>query len=164
MTLHDVALAQGYWRRNPPLRVLAVAIAASLGIPPDRLTPAKTVKDLTAADYDLTPKSGHMTLEQMEPFGSGNPAPVLLADDLQVVGEPKCVGKTEGHLSFKVRQQSKELKAIAFNLADRAGDLMSREGRCCLAFTPRLNEYNGFKSIEIVVKDFQPGPKATLGG
>jgi single-stranded-DNA-specific exonuclease len=105
-----------------------------------------------------------LTLEQMEPFGSGNPAPVLLADDLRVVGEPRCVGKTEGHLSFKVRQQSKDIKAIGFNLADRVGELMSQEGRCCLVYTPRLNEWNGFKSIEIVVKDFQPGPKATLGG
>jgi single-stranded-DNA-specific exonuclease len=105
-----------------------------------------------------------LTLEQMEPFGSGNPPPVLLADDLQVVGEPKVVGATERHVSFKVRQQSREIKAIGFNLVDRLGELMSQEGRCCLAFTPRLNEWNGYKSVEIVVKDFQPGPKATLGG
>jgi single-stranded-DNA-specific exonuclease len=105
-----------------------------------------------------------LTLEQMEPFGSGNPAPVLLADDLQVVGEPRVVGNGERHLSFKVRQQSKEIKAIGFNLVDRAGELMSQGGRCCLAFTPKLNEWNGFKSVEIEIKDFQPGPKATLGG
>lgn len=66
MTLHDVAIAQGYWRRNPPLRVLVMAVAASLGIPMDRLIPAKTVKDMTAKDFDLTPKSGHMTFEQFE--------------------------------------------------------------------------------------------------
>jgi single-stranded-DNA-specific exonuclease len=103
-----------------------------------------------------------MTLEQMEPFGSGNPAPVLLADDLQVVGEPKVV--KERHLSFRVQQQSKVVKAIGFNFVDRAAELMSQQGRCCLAFTPKLNEWNGFKSTEIEVKDFQPGPKATLGG
>ena len=105
-----------------------------------------------------------LTLEQMEPFGSGNPAPVLLADDLQIVGEPKVVGNGERHLSFRVQQESKVIKAIAFNFVDRARDLMSAGGRCCLAFTPKLNEWNGFKSVEIEVKDFQPGPRATLGG
>jgi single-stranded-DNA-specific exonuclease len=105
-----------------------------------------------------------MTLEQLEPFGSGNPAPVLLADDLQVVGEPRVVGASERHVSFKVRQQTREIKAIGFNLVDRLGELMSQGGRCCLAFTPRLNEWNGYKSTEMIVKDFQPGPKATLGG
>jgi single-stranded-DNA-specific exonuclease len=104
------------------------------------------------------------TLELMEPFGAGNPAPVMLADDLQIVGEPRVVGAGERHVSFRVRQQTKELKAIGFNFVDRLEELMSQGGRCCLAFTPRLNEWNGFKSTEMLVKDFQPGPRATLGG
>ncbi len=66
MTLPDVMIYQGYWRRNPPLRILVATVAAALGIPLDKLSPPKTVKDLTAADYDLTPKVGHMTLEMFE--------------------------------------------------------------------------------------------------
>ena len=66
MTLHDVSLMSGYWRRNPPLRVIVATVAAALGVPTDRLFPAKTVKDLTAKDFDLTPKKGHMTFEQFE--------------------------------------------------------------------------------------------------
>jgi len=66
MTLHDLAIAQGYWRRNPPLRVLVSAVAASLGIPLEKMFAPKSVKDLTARDYDLTPGPGHMTFEQME--------------------------------------------------------------------------------------------------
>ena len=33
----------------------------------------------------------------------------------------------------------------------------------CLAFTPRVNEWQGNKSIELEVSDFQPGPEAKLG-
>ncbi len=66
MTLHDVEMAHGYWRRNPSLRVLVSAVAVSLGIPLEKLLVPKTVKDLTAEDYDLTPKKGHMTFEQFE--------------------------------------------------------------------------------------------------
>ena len=101
-------------------------------------------------------------VEQLEPFGSGNPQPLLLADRLQVVGEPRRVGGGERHLSFRVRQNGKELRAIAFGMGDRAEELMSVGGQCCLAFTPRLNEWQGYRSVEIEVRDFQAGPTARL--
>ena len=66
MTLHDVSLMSGYWRRNPPLRVLISSIAVAMGVPAERLFHVKTVKDLTAEDYDMTPKKGHVTFEQFE--------------------------------------------------------------------------------------------------
>lgn len=66
MTLHDVMTAQGYWRRNPPLRILVTTVAMALGIPRENLFPEKSFKDMTAKDFDLTPKAGHMTFEQFE--------------------------------------------------------------------------------------------------
>jgi single-stranded-DNA-specific exonuclease len=98
----------------------------------------------------------------LEPYGSGNPQPVLLADRLQVVGTPRKVGGGEQHLSFRVRQNGKELRSIAFGMGDRLAELMSAGGQCCLAFTPRLNEWQGYRSVEIEVRDFQPGPTARL--
>jgi len=47
-------------------------------------------------------------------------------------------------------------------MADRAGELMSAGGHCCLAFTPRLNEWQGYRSVELEVRDFQAGPSARL--
>jgi single-stranded-DNA-specific exonuclease len=101
-------------------------------------------------------------IEQLEPYGAGNPPPLLLADRLQVVGTPRKVGDGERHLSLRVRQNGKELRGIAFGMADRFDELMSQNGQCCLVFTPRWNEWQGFKSVEIEVKDFQPGPEAKL--
>ena len=46
---------------------------------------------------------------------------------------------------------------------ERAEELMSAEGRCCLAFTPKINEWNGYRSVELEVSDFQPGAQARLG-
>ena len=101
-------------------------------------------------------------MDQLEPYGAGNPPPLLLADRLKVIGEPRKVGNGERHLSFKVRQGSKDMKAIAFGMADRCDELMSQGGICCLAFTPRWNEWQGYKSVDIEVKDFQAGPTAKL--
>jgi single-stranded-DNA-specific exonuclease len=102
-------------------------------------------------------------LAQLEPYGAGNPRPLFLAGDLQVVGEPRRIGGGERHLTFRVRQQGKELRAIAFGMGDRFEELLAAGGRCCLVFTPRLNEWQGRRSVELEVQDFQAGPQARLG-
>jgi single-stranded-DNA-specific exonuclease len=104
------------------------------------------------------------SLNQLEPYGQGNPQPLFLAGDLEVAGEPRRVGE-ERHLSFRVRQQGGSIfKAIAFNMGDRINELMSAAGRCCLVFTPRINEWQGYRNVELTVKDFQAGPRARLEG
>jgi single-stranded-DNA-specific exonuclease len=102
------------------------------------------------------------SIDKLEPYGAGNPPPLLLADRLQIVGEPRKVGNGERHLSFKVRQDRKELRAIAFAMGDRCDELMSQQGQCCLVFVPRWNEWQGYKNVEIEVKDFQAGSEAKL--
>jgi single-stranded-DNA-specific exonuclease len=80
-----------------------------------------------------------------------------------VVGEPRKVGAGERHLSFRVQQNGTVLKAIAFGMGDRAEELMSARGACCLAFTPTLNEWQGRRSVDLEVADFQAGAQARLG-
>ena len=101
-------------------------------------------------------------LDRLEPFGAGNRKPLFLAGGLEVVGEPECVGTPDRHLSFRVRQNGTILKAIAFGMADRIEELMSMDGNCCLAFTPKINEWQGRRSVDIQVSDFQAGKQARL--
>jgi len=54
------------------------------------------------------------------------------------------------------------MRAIAFGMGDRVEELMSAGGECCLVFTPRLNEWQGYRSVEIEVRDFRAGGEATL--
>jgi single-stranded-DNA-specific exonuclease len=102
-------------------------------------------------------------LDHLEPYGSDNRRPLFLAAGLQVVGAPTCVGGGERHLSFRVCQQGITLRAIAFGMSDRAEELMSAAGRCCLVFTPRLNEWQGFRRVDLEVVDLQPRAQAQLG-
>ncbi|HZY87983.1 MAG TPA: single-stranded-DNA-specific exonuclease RecJ, partial [Gemmataceae bacterium] len=102
-------------------------------------------------------------LDRLEPYGAENRRPVFLAGDLRVVGEPRKVGAGERHLSFRVRQNGTTLKAIAFGMGERAAELMSAGGACCLAFTPKVNEWQGWRSIDLEVADLQAGPQARLG-
>jgi single-stranded-DNA-specific exonuclease len=102
-------------------------------------------------------------IDRLEPYGAANPRPRFLAAELQVVGEPRRIGGGERHLSFRVRQGAASLRAVAWGLGDRAEELMSAGGQCCLAFTPRINEWNGYRSVELEVTDFRPGRQARLG-
>jgi single-stranded-DNA-specific exonuclease len=102
-------------------------------------------------------------LDRLEPYGADNRRPVFLAGNLELAGEPRKVGNGDRHLSFRVRQGGTVLKAIAFGMADRVEELTSAGGACCLAFTPKLNEWQGWRSIDLEVADFQPGPQARLG-
>jgi single-stranded-DNA-specific exonuclease len=102
-------------------------------------------------------------LDRLEPYGAENRRPLFLAGGLQVKGEPRKVGGGERHLSFSVSQPGTILRAIAWGMADRAEELMSAGGACCLAFTPKLNEWQGRRSVDLEVTDFQPGAQARLG-
>jgi single-stranded-DNA-specific exonuclease len=96
-------------------------------------------------------------LGQLEPFGVGNPKPRFATDWVELVGEPRVVGKSGDHLQFSVREDGTVRKAIAFGQAkhlDRLGD----ERRCRVAFIPILNHFNGRTSVELEVVDFKfPG-------
>jgi single-stranded-DNA-specific exonuclease len=157
------------------------AAAAGLRILPEYIDAFRArLCDYTAAHFPAGPPTPTLTLDaevplsaltygllddldRLEPYGADNLRPLFLAGGLRVVGEPRKIGGGERHLSFRVSQQGTTLRAIAWSMADRAEELMSAGGACCLAFTPRLNEWQGWRSIDLEVTDFQPGAEARLG-
>jgi single-stranded-DNA-specific exonuclease len=103
-------------------------------------------------------------LDRLEPYGAGNPKPKFLVSGVKVEG-PRLIGKEEvkKHLDFRVRQGGTAIRCVAWNMADRMEELMSASGDCCLAFTPKINEWNGNRRIELQVIDLKPGKTAELG-
>ena len=101
-------------------------------------------------------------IDRLEPYGAENPRPKFLASGLKIDGVPRKIGVGERHLSFRVRQGQSVVRAVAFGFGDRLEELMSGNGDCCLAFTPKVNEWNGRTSVEIEVIDFRPTALAPL--
>jgi single-stranded-DNA-specific exonuclease len=101
-------------------------------------------------------------LARLEPYGMENLKPLFLAGGLKLEGEPKLMGAGETHMSFRVRQNGAPLRAVAFGMADRRDELVSAGGQCNLVFTPKINDWQGQRSVELEVKDFQAGPRARL--
>src|SRR5262249_28673348 len=94
-------------------------------------------------------------ITRLEPFGAGNPRPLFLAGPVRIVGEPRGVGKGERHLRFRVQQNQTTLPAIGFGMAERSKELMSESGQCCLVFSPSFNDWQGYRSVQLEVVDFQ---------
>ena len=101
-------------------------------------------------------------IDRLEPYGAENPRPKLLASGLKLEGMPKKMGVGERHLQFRVRQGQTVLRAVAFGSGDRLEELMSGNGDVSLAFTPKVNEWQGRSSVELDVFDFRPTATAPL--
>ena len=93
-------------------------------------------------------------IDSLEPYGIGNPRPLLVANHVRIVGEPRIVGDRKNHVQLRVAQGDLTLKAIAWNMADRCKSLTA-SSLIALAFHPSINEWNGRREVQLEVKDFQ---------
>jgi single-stranded-DNA-specific exonuclease len=93
-------------------------------------------------------------IESLEPYGVGNPRPILVANRVKIVGDPRVVGERKNHVQFRVAQGGAIVKAIGWSLAERAKALTANT-LCSLAFHPSINEWNGRREVQLEVKDFQ---------
>lgn len=97
-------------------------------------------------------------LEKLEPYGAGNPRPKFLATGLLVEGARLIgSGETQRHVDFRVRQGNTAFRCVAWNMADRLEELSNSTEPLNLAFTPRINIWNGQRRLELQVLDFKHG-------
>jgi single-stranded-DNA-specific exonuclease len=95
-------------------------------------------------------------LDQLAPFGLGNPDVTLLVASCEAV-EPSTVGDGK-HLRFRVRQRERDAgSAIAFGLGTQL-DRLRREARYDLVFRLKENRWNGTVAPQLVVRHFIDAP------
>lgn len=103
-------------------------------------------------------------LNKLEPYGAGNPKPKFLASGLKLDAPPRLIGtgEVQRHMDFRVRQGDTTMRCVAWGMADRMEELMSANGDCCIAFTPKINEWKGSRKLELQVIDLKPGKTVKL--
>jgi single-stranded-DNA-specific exonuclease len=86
------------------------------------------------------------------PFGVGNPKPLFMADNVEVVSEPKVLqGK---HIKFLARHDGRVLEALGWDKADWR-HVVRRGGRVSLAFSLMTSEYLGETKTNLSVEDLK---------
>ncbi|MEZ4600515.1 MAG: single-stranded-DNA-specific exonuclease RecJ [Syntrophotaleaceae bacterium] len=88
-------------------------------------------------------------LRRLAPFGAGNPQPVFVARGV-LVQRPQVVGN--GHIRFIALQGGYSCPCIGFGLGERVSAL---NGRLDLLFAPQINEWQGRRTVQLLVKDFR---------
>lgn len=89
-------------------------------------------------------------LRHLEPFGMGNPGPVLVSRGVRVATPARKVG-TDG-LKFSLATSRGSLEAIGWGLASRA-DLLKRDARVDIAYRLEVNEYRGARTLQASILD-----------
>jgi single-stranded-DNA-specific exonuclease len=93
-------------------------------------------------------------IETLEPYGIGNPRPLLLAHRVRAAGDPRVMGDRKNHLRLRFLQGNVGMKAVAWNMGYRAAELP--DGTICsVVVQPGINEWNGRREVQLEVKDIQ---------
>ena len=93
------------------------------------------------------------SMDRFRPYGPGNPKPILVANDLSVLGYPKIVG--DNHLKMRVRKDDYQLEAIGFGLADKLKEINTAREKISMAFVLEENEWHNTRSLQARVKDIK---------
>ncbi len=91
-------------------------------------------------------------LSMLEPFGYGNPEPLLGARMLNVLN-PRVVGNN--HLKMMLKQDVVTRDAVGFNMGGFVGDVVSSKF-IDAAFIPTINEWNGGRYLQMNLKAIRP--------
>lgn len=89
-------------------------------------------------------------IHRLGPFGSGNPEPLFLGTDLNVI-EARVVG--ERHLKLRLSDQGRKMEAICFGQGDRqpmAGTNIDA------VYHPQINRWKGNESVQLNIQDLAP--------
>ena len=96
--------------------------------------------------WDLIP-----WLDQLNPIGAENPGAVFQASNLSIL-EMRQMGTDGKHLRLRVKQDGTTMNAVAFGFGDWAE---KNPKTVDLAFRLEINEYNGFRSLQMNVVDIR---------
>ena len=87
-------------------------------------------------------------LQRLEPYGPGNPEPLLLLRRMTVIGQTR-VG--EGHIRMRLSRNNLVFNSIFFRAGDRTA---SKE--IDIVFYPELNSWGGNNILQLRIRDFRP--------
>ena len=126
------------------------SVAKSMLKPEDLLPEVKI-------DMEIAIDNANEELEKMlrhfEPFGIGNPTPVLVARNVLLAGKPRLIG--QDGLKLRLDTGAGDLEAIGWGLADRFAEFEAAK-RVDIAFRLERDEYRGESRLQAKIADIVP--------
>ncbi|HND55862.1 MAG TPA: DHHA1 domain-containing protein, partial [Pirellulaceae bacterium] len=95
-------------------------------------------------------------IEQLAPFGAGNPRPLLAATGVRLAEPPRRIGSGERHLSLKLQQHGVQIRCVGFGHGESADEIAQCPGTLDVAYRPVINDFRGRQNVELHLVDWRP--------
>jgi single-stranded-DNA-specific exonuclease len=151
-------------------------MAAGLSIDPGNLEPFRTrlnhIAQRTLSSQALQPElrldaevglaemtvDSMLHLQQLKPEGPGNPRLHFLGRNLSHQRPLQRIGAERQHVKMWITDGCAMREAVWW----RAGNESLPVGQFDAAFTPAINEFNGTRSVQLTILDWQPARAGAL--
>lgn len=97
---------------------------------------------------------GVRDLSRLEPFGPGNPQPIVFTPRVRVL-EVLPIGRGADHCKFRVEQEGLRFDALGWRKAEGLA-YVERGMEVDLAHTPQVSSWNGRDRVQLVVEGMRP--------
>ncbi|MDO8751631.1 MAG: single-stranded-DNA-specific exonuclease RecJ [Dehalococcoidia bacterium] len=97
------------------------------------------------------PRDIYRLIQGLAPFGAGNPAPVFLSRNVQVV-DARTMGGNGEHLRMKLRDKGVGWDAVAFR---QSGSLPANAQSVDVVYTLAMDRWNGQETLRLNVVDMR---------
>ncbi len=94
-------------------------------------------------------------LEELGPFGEGNPEPVWITRGVYPISF-RSVGQDGKHLQLSFQHEADTLRGIGFGLGHRTSEL---NRMLDIAFTLSADSWRGGDTVQLVIKDIKPAAR-----
>lgn len=92
-------------------------------------------------------------LDQMAPFGAGNPKPIVAIQNAQL-SDARQIGKNKDHLKLSLKNSDAALDGIAFQMG-HLNEEMTKDAPISIVGEIAINEWNGYRKPQIFVRDIK---------
>ncbi len=143
-------------KENVPVFIERFEEAVTQTISDDQLVP-QVIIDMELEFSDITDKF-FSVLEQFQPFGPENLAPVFMTRKVYDTGMGRVVGSSGEHLKLDLCNESTgtvSIPAIAFGQGNRFAVI--KEGQPIdICYSVEMNEFKGIKNLQLNIRDIRP--------
>ena len=142
-------------KENVPVFIERFEEAVTQTISDDQLVP-QVIIDMELEFSDITDKF-FSVLEQFQPFGPENLAPVFITRKVYDTGMGRVVGSSGEHLKLDLCNESTgtvSIPAIAFGQGNRFAVI--KEGQPIdICYSVEMNEFKGIKNLQLNIRDIR---------
>ena len=98
-------------------------------------------------------------MEMLGPFGQSNPRPQLYCTGVELDEPARKMGGGDRHLTLKLKQGSKVIRGVAFGAGGWCDEINAVDGPIEIVYRPVINEFRGFRKVEVHLVDWRPSKK-----